>query len=108
MTKTFWYDAKHDFDFADEFHEYFDEHPEIDFYSWLGWSFEFSVMDGRINTIQCVIHDNKADFRIWMDDCYEYPAGEELVTCPTELLNGFYERLTRPEEYISKVGTWKN
>ena len=108
MTKTFWYDEKHPYTLEDDFYYYFEQHPEIDFYSWLRWSFEFSVMNGRINTIQCVVHDGKGEFSIWMDNCFEYPAGEEDVTCSSELLNGFYKRLMNPEEYISGEGVWNN
>ena len=108
MTKTFWYMEDHPHDMDDDFYEFFENFEENVFDTWLTHTFEVVVMDKTINAIRCSVKDNEACFEIWWADCYTRPAGTAKVTCVTELLCEFIDRILTPENYKSSEGKWEN
>ena len=108
MTKSFYFITNHPYDLEEEFDEFFDNSQEDFFFNWLTYSFEVVVMDNKINAVRCSLKDNVATFSIWWADCYTRPAGTANVTCATELLNEFWERIYNPENYNNSEGIWEN
>lgn len=108
MTKTFYFDENHPFDLIDDFDDFFVNNKEEYFDTWLTSSFEVSVMNSKINAVRCALANNEATFSIWWSDNYVRPAGKACVTCPTELLNEFWERIHNPECFQSTEGIWEN
>ena len=110
MTKTFYFIENHPFDLVEEFDEFFENSKEDYFFTWLTHSFEVIVMDNKINSVRCTLKDNVATFTIWWKDCYVRSARTANVTCVTELLNEFWERIYYPENYNinNEKGTWEN
>lgn len=108
MTKCFWLDKKHPYDLDEDFYQFFENSQEDYFFNWLTHSFEVVVMNDKINAVRCSLKDSVATFSIWWADCYTRPAGTVNVSCATELLNEFWERIYNPENYNNSEGIWEN
>ena len=111
MTKVFYVDNKHPFDWQNEFYKFFDEdNIEKEYFnSILMYSFEVVIMNNEINSVRWTIKESEASFNIWGSDCYVRPAGTVNVTCTTDLLWGFVERINSPKNFtMGKEGKWEN
>lgn len=98
MTKRFYFDSKHPYDLADDFDEFFGDQSNY-FTTWITHTFEVSVMNERINAVRCSLEEGVASFEIWWADWRTRPAGTANVSCMTELLNEFWDRICNPEAY---------
>ena len=103
MTKGFDYSKDKEQWTIDDMKKYFEENEAafgyLFFNSWLRYSFKVVCRANGIRNVSAVTHDGVADFSIWWDDGIARPAGTESVTCASELINEFLNRIHCPENY---------
>ena len=106
MTKWFLFDSKHPYDLVDDFDEFFGDQSDY-FTTELTYTFEVSVANEQIRAVRCSLNEGVASFEIWWADYYTRPAGTANVSCTTELLNEFWDRIYNPEAYRGIAAKWE-